>query len=239
MYPTSRLRISAIFDNPNAISALRDGPDYTFRDKRPTPYGQEADTLWYNAVQENLPEYRAHCEYIVLGYYHLNNTIVDDYTFRDKRPTPYDADTLRYNAVQENLPEYRAHCEYIVLGYYHVNNTIVDDYTFRDKRPTPYGQEADTLWYNAVQENLPEYRAHFDDYTFRDKRPTPYGIMQYKRICQSIEHTAAIIRCNKEIDLALQLEKRQAEDFQAEVQSILDKKLKPKGGKVEANSKKR
>uniref|UniRef100_A0A1B6JRW4 Large ribosomal subunit protein mL52 n=1 Tax=Homalodisca liturata TaxID=320908 RepID=A0A1B6JRW4_9HEMI len=77
------------------------------------------------------------------------------------------------------------------------------------------------------------------DYTFRDNRPTPYGIMQYKRICQSIEHTAAIIRCNKEIDLALQLEKRQAEELQAEVKSILDKKLKPKGGKVEANRKKR
>ncbi|KAG8280926.1 hypothetical protein J6590_069905 [Homalodisca vitripennis] len=79
------------------------------------------------------------------------------------------------------------------------------------------------------------------DYSFRDNRPTPYRghIMQYKRICQSIEHTVAIIRCNKETDLALQLEKRQAEELQTEIQSILDKKLKPKGGKMEANTKKR
>ncbi|XP_054287210.1 39S ribosomal protein L52, mitochondrial-like isoform X2 [Macrosteles quadrilineatus] len=70
------------------------------------------------------------------------------------------------------------------------------------------------------------------DYKFMDGRPTPYMASQYKRICQNREHTATIIQYNQEIDLALQLEKMKEKEHEDKVQSILDRKLKPKGDSI-------
>jgi hypothetical protein len=43
---------------------------------------------------------------------------------------------------------------------------------------------------------------------------------------------ATIIKFNKEIDMALQLEKMKDQEAHDEVKAVLDRKLKPKGGLI-------
>lgn len=67
------------------------------------------------------------------------------------------------------------------------------------------------------------------DYSYKDGKPTPYGTGQRKRIDTQRQYVAKMIQLSKQIDGAIAKHAKLQKDEQAAAQSLLDKRLKPKG----------